>query len=78
MEEQKVRPRFGSIEIFAFSNESFSESLLEFPQYTRPLSFEGMEVPKELLSGHHKKIVAWRQNKALKSTKKKRPDLLLK
>lgn len=73
----RLRPNFlGNVS--SPENESFSESLLEFPQYTRPLSFEGMEVPKELLSGHHKKIVAWRQNKALKSTKKKRPDLLLK
>jgi len=56
--------------------ESFSQSFLEFPQYTKPASFEGMEVPKELLSGNHKKIAHWRQEKAFKKTKKQRPDLL--
>ena len=56
--------------------ESFSKSLLEYPQYTRPLSFAGMDVPKELLSGNHKKIAQWRQKQALSRTKKRRPDLI--
>ena len=57
-------------------NESFSQSLLEYPQYTRPASFAGMDVPKELLSGNHEKIAAWRQKQAFSRTKKRRPDLI--
>lgn len=56
--------------------ESYSENLLEYPQYTRPADFRGMRVPRILLSGNHKKIEEWRKNEALKITKKKRPDLL--
>lgn len=50
--------------------------LLEYPQYTRPEEYMGKKVPKILLSGDHKKIEAWRINESLKTTKKKRPDLL--
>jgi len=56
--------------------ESFSECLLEYPQYTRPASFAGMDVPEELLSGNHKKIAQWRQQQAFSRTKKRRPDLI--
>ena len=56
--------------------ESFSQSLLEYPQYTRPASYQGMDVPEELISGNHKKIAEWREEKALLRTKKRRPDLL--
>ena len=56
--------------------ESFSQSLLEYPQYTRPASYAGMDVPEELLSGNHKKIAQWRQQHALTRTKKRRPDLI--
>ena len=56
--------------------ESFSQSLLEYPQYTRPASYEGMNVPKELVSGNHKVITEWREEQALVRTKKRRPDLL--
>ena len=56
--------------------ESFSQSLLEYPQYTRPASYEGMEVPEELFSGNHKKIATWRDEQAIIRTKKRRPDLL--
>lgn len=56
--------------------ESYSENLLEYPQYTRPADFRGKRVPKILLSGNHKKIEEWRRGEALKITKKKRPDLL--
>jgi len=56
--------------------ESFTQSLLEFPQYTRPASFGGMDVPEELLSGNHKRIVDWRKEQALSRTKKRRPDML--
>jgi tRNA (guanine37-N1)-methyltransferase len=57
-------------------NESFSEHLLEYPQYTRPEVFNGKKVPKVLLTGNHGKINEWRNQEALKRTKKRRPDLL--
>ena len=56
--------------------ESFSNNLLEYPQYTRPADFRGLRVPEVLLSGDHKKIEEWRKHQAVKITKKKRPDLL--
>lgn len=56
--------------------ESFSEGLLEFPQYTRPPVFMGMEVPEVLLSGHHENIEKWRRYQSLKRTVEKRPELL--
>ena len=56
--------------------ESFSENLLEYNQYTRPAEFKGMKVPEVLLSGHHKNIEDWRKQQSLKITKKNRPDLL--
>jgi len=56
--------------------ESFSKSLLEYPQYTRPASYAGMDVPEELLSGNHEKIAQWRQEQALSRTKIRRPDLV--
>jgi len=57
-------------------NDSFSEGLLEYPQYTRPEVFRGMKVPDILLSGDHAKIAEWRRRQALERTKKWRPDLL--
>ena len=59
-------------------DESFSTGLLEYPQYTKPVEFEGKLVPKILLSGDHAKISAWRQEQALSRTKIRRPDLLKK
>lgn len=56
--------------------ESFSNKLLEYPQYTRPEEFRGRKVPEVLISGHHEKIKKWREQKSLEITKKKRPDLL--
>lgn len=56
--------------------ESFSWGLLEYPQYTRPASFEGREVPPILLSGDHKKIAQWRRLEAIRRTALRRPDLL--
>lgn len=56
--------------------ESFSEGLLEYPQYTRPPHFRGMEVPAVLLSGNHAEIAAWRRQKALERTWLNRPELL--
>ena len=56
--------------------ESFSNSLLEYPQYTRPQNFMGLEVPEVLISGHHENVRKWREEKALEKTKRVRPDLL--
>lgn len=56
--------------------ESFSDSLLEHPQYTRPPVFDGKEVPSVLLSGHHQEINRWRRKKSLERTLAKRPDLI--
>jgi tRNA (guanine37-N1)-methyltransferase len=57
-------------------NDSFSDGLLEYPQYTRPENFRGMQVPDVLLGGNHKEIEKWRKQQALEKTKKNRPDLL--
>ena len=56
--------------------ESFSNGLLEYNQYTRPAEFKGMKVPEVLLSGHHKKIEEFRLEQSKEITKKNRPDLL--
>jgi tRNA (guanine37-N1)-methyltransferase len=56
--------------------ESFSEGLLDYPQYTRPPEFRGMKVPEVLLSGNHAEIARWRKEAALEKTRRKRPDLL--
>ncbi|MBN2404319.1 MAG: tRNA (guanosine(37)-N1)-methyltransferase TrmD [Coriobacteriia bacterium] len=58
------------------TEESFSWGLLEYPQYTRPASFEGMDVPEVLLSGDHGKIAAWRRQEAIRRTAARRPDIL--
>ena len=58
--------------------ESFSDALLEYPQYTRPREIEGMEVPEVLLNGDHAKIQAWRRQQSLLTTARLRPDLLKK
>ncbi len=56
--------------------ESFSDGILEYPQYTRPVTYKGMSVPEVLLSGDHRKIEEWRREAAYKLTEKNRPDLL--
>lgn len=56
--------------------ESFSDGLLEYPQYTRPRVINGMEAPEVLLSGDHARIRAWRRQESLRATKRFRPDLL--
>ncbi|GFN23958.1 tRNA (guanosine(37)-N1)-methyltransferase TrmD [Thermanaeromonas sp. C210] len=56
--------------------DSFTWGILEYPQYTRPRSFRGLEVPEVLLSGDHEKIRIWRRKKALERTLLRRPDLL--
>jgi tRNA (guanine37-N1)-methyltransferase len=58
--------------------ESFYSGLLEYPQYTRPRIYEGMEVPRVLLEGHHEMIRKWRKKQALARTLTRRPDLLKK
>lgn len=60
----------------SIKEESFSQGLLEYPQYTRPEVFEGVKVPEVLLSGHHENINKWRKEQSLHITEKKRPDLL--
>lgn len=55
--------------------ESFYNGLLEYPQYTRPPVYEGLEVPEVLLSGNHKLIEKWRYEQSIKRTKERRPDL---
>ena len=60
----------------SIKEESFSENLLEYPQYTRPEIFLNREVPEVLRSGHHENIRKWREEQSLKITKQKRPDLL--
>lgn len=60
------------------NEESFSNGLLEYPQYTRPESFLNKKVPEVLLSGHHSNIEKWRHEKSIENTKNKRPELLKK
>ncbi len=60
----------------SIEEESFSNNLLEYPQYTRPEEFMGRKVPEVLLSGHHENIRKWRYEKQLEITKQKRPDML--
>ena len=57
------------------ADESFSEGLLEYPQYTRPQEFEGRQIPDILTSGDHAKVAAWRQAEAEALTRARRPDL---
>ena len=57
-------------------DESFSDGLLEYPQYTRPPVFNGRGIPEVLTSGHHGKVDEWRRQKSLERTLKKRPDLI--
>ncbi len=58
------------------AGESFSDGLLEHPQYTRPAVYDGEEAPEVLLSGHHANVAAYRRRSSLKETAQKRPDLL--
>lgn len=66
----------GVINTESLSQESFSENLLEYPQYTRPQEFMGQKVPPVLLSGNHGEIDKWRLEKSREITAKNRPDLL--
>lgn len=58
------------------TDESFSHGLLEYPQYTRPAEFRGLQVPEVLLNGNHAEIEKWRREQAALRTKEKRPDLM--
>jgi len=66
----------GVIEAASLEEESFSDGLLEYPQYTRPASYRGWDVPNVLLSGHHGEIASWRRQQSLDLTRARRPDLL--
>jgi tRNA (guanine37-N1)-methyltransferase len=60
----------------SWQGDSFSDGLLEYPQYTRPVEYEGKRVPDVLLSGHHANIEKWRHEQSLLKTAMYRPDLL--
>lgn len=66
----------GVIEKESHEKESFNNNLLDYPVYTKPVNFRGMEVPSVLLSGHHKNIENYRYEQQLEMTKTRRPDLL--
>jgi len=66
----------GVIEKDSHINDSFNNNLLDYPTYTKPRVYRGMEVPSVLLSGNHKEIEAFRKEQALKRTQERRPDLL--
>jgi len=66
----------GVIREASLAEESFTEGLLEYPQYTRPEEFEGLRVPEVLLSGHHEKIREWRLRQSIEKTRRNRPDLI--
>lgn len=76
MVDSIVRNIEGVINSQSLDEESFSNGLLEYPQYTRPEVFEGKKVPEVLLSGHHKNIELWRNEQSKIITKNNRPDLL--
>jgi len=73
-----VRLLDGVINKESSENESFNNDLLDYPVYTKPRVFNGMEVPEVLVSGDHKKIAEWRKIEQIKKTETKRPDLLKK
>lgn len=71
-----VRLIKGVIKEESHLEESFNDNLLDYPNYTQPRNFRGMEVPEVLLSGHHENINKWREKERLRITKERRPDLL--
>jgi tRNA (guanine37-N1)-methyltransferase len=66
----------GVIDELSTEEETFGDSLLEYPHYTRPAVWEGREVPPVLLSGHHGEVAKWRRQQRLLRTLERRPDLL--
>jgi tRNA (guanine37-N1)-methyltransferase len=74
--EACVRLRPGVLgSAFSLAEESFAAGLLEYPQYTRPKVFEGLEIPPVLQSGDHRKVTEWRRAQAEALTQARRPDL---
>lgn len=71
-----VRLIDGVIEEESHEKDSFNDNLLDYPVYTKPNNFRGMEVPEILFSGHHENINKWRHEQQIKRTKERRPDLL--
>lgn len=71
-----IRLLDGVIQSESHQDDSFENGLLEYPQYTRPIEYEGQRVPEVLLSGHHANIRRWRLKEALRKTMERRPDLL--
>jgi len=78
MTDSIIRLLDGAITEGAIEDESFStkNSLLEYPHYTKPRTYDGQDVPEVLISGNHQKIAQWRDEQAVKKTKRVRPDLL--
>ena len=70
---RKIEGTLGKIE--SAHDDSFSDGLLEYPQYTKPRNFRGLEVPEVLLNGNHKHIEEFRWEQKILRTKQKRPDL---
>lgn len=66
----------GVIEKGSHEDDSFQNNLLEYPQYTKPQTYEGMSVPEVLVNGHHAKIAEYRLNESIKRTLERRPDLI--
>ena len=66
----------GAIDEASTTEESFAAGLLEYPQYTRPATFDGVSVPPVLVSGHHEQVRQWRLRESLRRTLERRPDLL--
>ena len=71
-----VRLIDGVINLDSHLNDSFNENLLDYPTYTKPRVYNGLEVPDVLLSGNHKEIEKYRYNERVKKTKEIRPDLI--
>ncbi len=76
MADSIIRLIPGVIREASHVNDSFQENLLDYPQYTRPRVYKGMEVPEVLLNGNHAKIEHWRKEKQMEKTLRVRPDLL--
>lgn len=76
LSDAMIRLCSGVIKEESHLDDSFENGLLEYPQYTRPIDYEGMKVPEVLLSGHHENIRKWRLKESLRKTYLKRPDLL--
>lgn len=76
MSDALIRLMNGVILQESHEDDSFENGLLEYPQYTRPVEYEGKRVPDVLLSGHHANIKRWRLKESLRKTMERRPDLL--